>query len=100
MYGYSQPGVDKVRLEIDKDEDNSGKSPKVTYVISLNTKAGLKWKAFLKAGEIKNPILKKMAMLAVAKVGAPVGIDTIIKNYATEYLPPQFLVDVKIVEKA
>lgn len=99
MYAYAQPGVEKVKIEIDKDEDNNGQHPKVSYKVKLNGRAGLKWQAYHAAKKIKNPIVKKIAMLAVAKAGAPLGVDVIIENYATEYLPPQYSVDVKIVEK-
>lgn len=99
MYGYSQLGVEKVVLEIDQDEANSGKNPKVTYKIKLSPSINLKWDALKKAENIKNIILRKAAVLAIIKAGAPVTIKDDIIKYASEYLPGQFEVAVEIVEK-
>ncbi len=101
LYAYSQKGVyhKGVVLEIDRDDANNGKNPKVTYKIKLEPGALLKWKALNKVQQtIKNPTLKKAAFLALAKAGAPYGIEENIKVLAKEYLPPQYQVEVHVIE--
>lgn len=99
MYAYVQTGVNHkgVTLEIDRDEVGEGKSPSVTYKIKLEPSALFKWKAVKKAESIGNPIIKKAALLALAKAGAPYGIVDQIKNLAKEYLPKHYKIEVQIV---
>lgn len=99
MYGYSQYGVEKVNLEIDQDEANSGKSPKVNYKVKLTPSVSIKWQALKKAEKIKNVILRKASVLALIKIGVPIDIKEQITKHAKEYLPAQFAVNVEIVEK-
>lgn len=98
MYGYAQEGVDKVKLEIDKDEKNNGKSPSVKYLIKLTPSSNLKWKALKKAENIQNPLLRKAAILALTKLGVPFDLDKRIIYHAKDYLPDQFQVSLEIVE--
>jgi hypothetical protein len=98
-YAYSQPGVEHVDLEIDRDDFGDGKNPKVKYRIKLDANRDIKWKALIRAKAIQNPILMKAAILALSKIGAPVGLDESIVIYAREYLPPNYQVEVQIVDR-
>lgn len=98
MYGYSQPSVAKVTLEIDRDEFNDGKSPAVIYKIVLKPVDYLKWKAVQKAHLIKSNIVRKSTLLALLKAGAPIGLEKTIQDFAVEYLPKQYRVEVKIID--
>jgi len=48
--------------------------------------------------KVKNQILKKAAILALAKAGAPIGIEDAIMARAKEYLPANYSVEVSVVE--
>lgn len=97
MYALAQPGVADVKVEIDnKDEEN--RSVSVKYLVTLNPTVLFKWKALKTAEKIKNPIIRKASMLALAKAGAPMAIAETIKTHATEYLPPNSKVEVEIVQ--
>lgn len=100
MYAYMQRGVlhNGVTLELNRDESNGGKNPSVTYKIKLEPGADLGWKAIKKADQIKNPLFRKVALLGLAKAGAPYGIDQTIFKLATDYLPKQYKVEVYIIE--
>lgn len=99
MYAYAQRGVlhDGVTLELDRDEINGGKNPSATYKIKLEAGAYFGWKAIKKAERIKNPILRKAAILGLAKAGAPYSVDEMIKKLAQTYLPKQYKVEVIIL---
>jgi hypothetical protein len=97
MYAYAQKGVSDVKIEVDnKSEENKGVT--VNYFIKLTPKALLKWKALKAAEKIKNPIIRKASILALAKAGAPMAIAETIKTHAIEYLPPNSKVEVLIDE--
>ena len=100
MYAYAQKGVlhDGVTLEINRDDANQGANPSVTYKIKLEPAAMLGWQAIKKAEQIKKPILKKLALLGLAKTGAPYAIDEAIKTLAKNYLPKKYHVEVHIIE--
>ncbi len=99
-FAYVHKGVlhNGVTIEIDQDEDNNGENPSVTYKIKLDTSTGLKWSAIKRAQKIKGDILRKSAILALIKVGAPYKLDEEIKSLAKHYLPKKYKVEVQIVE--
>jgi hypothetical protein len=98
MYGYAQKGVTKVRLEIDRDEENNGKNQKVIYHLSLEPSVYLKWKAVQEAKKIKSSLFRKTALLALSKAGAPIGMEDNIKLHASNYLPASFSIEVCVDE--
>lgn len=101
MYAYSQYGVlhNGVIISIDRDDSNNGANPSVHYKIKLDSSTRIKWKA-LKTTElkIKNPLLKKAAILVLATAGAPYGLEDKIRQLAKEYLPQNYKVEVEIVD--
>lgn len=97
MYAYAQKGVDDVRLEIDNQGEGDRKV-KVKYFIKYEPAVYLKYKAMKKAELIKNDLARKAALLALAKAGAPIAIPATIKRHAQEYLPPESVVEVQVVE--
>lgn len=94
MYAYAQKGVEHVELKIDVEKEK----PFVQFNVRLTPSDRLKWMAIKKASEIKNPILRKMTLLALRKAGAPLHIDRNIMELAKAYLPERYSVEVKIVE--
>jgi hypothetical protein len=101
LYAYVQKGVlhNGVTLEINKDESNEGANPSITYKIKLEPAAYLKWKA-LRGIErrIKNTLFQKAMLLALAKGGAPFGMEDQIISLAKEYLPKNYKVEVQVIE--
>jgi hypothetical protein len=98
MYAYSQNGVRKATLTIDRDDDGNGKNPKVTYQIVLDSMAQLKMDGVKKARAMKNGTLKSLALLALAKTGAPISIEATIIHHAKNYLPPAYSVLVEVLD--
>ena len=97
IYAYAQKGVEKVEIEVHRDDANEGKNPSVTYKIRLDHLSQLKWQMVEKAREIKSRLLQKSALLALSHVGAPLDIKDAIIYYAKEYLPPNYSVEVDIL---
>ncbi len=98
MYAYSQVGVAHVDIHIDQPE-NREKTPGVFYKVKLNPSARLKMDAMDRANKIRNVLIRKVAILALVKVGAPVSISNDITKYAKEYLPGNFKVEVEILNE-
>ena len=94
-YAYMQPGVEKVQLEIDTDEANFGKSPRVTYKIKLEKSFSRK---YLKLKDLNNKpgILNKIRMLYIMKSGIPSAgsIEATIRIYAASIVPKSYLIEV------
>lgn len=95
MYAYAQAAVERVKLEINQEVPN-GESPTVVYKIQLKPLCLITWKAYKKAEQIKNGIIRKTALLGLAKAGAPLYLESEIKRLAGEYLPPKYVVKVEI----
>lgn len=98
MYAYAQPGVVKASIEIDRDDEHNGEHPKVTYKVKLDPVSSLKMEAVKKAQAMKEGITKKLALLALAKAGAPVAVRENIVNHAKAYLPAQYSVECEVLE--
>jgi hypothetical protein len=94
-YAYMQPGVEKVQLEIDIDEANLGKSPKVTYKIKLEKSFSGK---YLKLKDLsdKPGILNKIRTLYIMRQGIPSAgsIEGTIRMYASSLVPRSYQIEV------
>jgi hypothetical protein len=99
MYAYAQKGVQKATLKIDRDEDNMGKSPSITYQIELDAWAHVKWRIMGWAKKRKNPILRKLILLFLAKMNAPIFLTEGIAGLAKDYLPGQYSIRVEIKDE-
>lgn len=94
-YAYMQPGVEKVQLEIDLDEANQGKSPKVTYKVKLEKSL---YRRYSKLSELSQAptALNKLRMLWLMKRGTPSAgsIEGAIRMYAASLVPRTYSVEV------
>ena len=99
MYAYAQKGVQKATLKIDRDEENLGKSPSVTYQVELDVWAHIKWRMVGWAKKQKNPILRKLILLFLAKMNAPIFLAEGIAGLARDYLPGQYSIKVEIKDE-
>lgn len=99
MYAYAQRGVQKATLTIDRDEANLGKSPSVAYSIQLDPWASIKWEMVQWAERRKNRIWRKLCLLFLAKLNAPIFVREGVASLAREYLPPQYAVKVEIKDE-
>jgi hypothetical protein len=97
MYGYVEPSVEKVTLEIPQGDPNGIQN--VVYKLKLHYIDYLKWKSLEKANSISNPLLKKATILSLVKLGAPIGLKERIIERAKEYLPAAFGVEVQVVNE-
>lgn len=93
-YAYMQSGVEKVVLEIDLDEKNSGKSPKVTYKVKLQKSFSKKYTKISKANT--STAWGKLQMLWLMKRGipSPGSLESGIMLLASQYLPRFYKIEV------
>jgi hypothetical protein len=96
-YAYMQQGVKAVRIGLDLDKANDGKTPKVMYEVHLKFWTGLKY-SLAKHYASKQGLLNKITALILIKLGAPVpeSIENAVKRYAEAYLPEKFSVKIEI----
>lgn len=99
MYAYAQRGVQKATLKIDRDEENLAKSPSITYEIKLDPWASAKWDMVKWANARKNRIFKKLVLLFLAKMNAPMFLLEGISSLARDYLPGQYQIKVEIKDE-
>ena len=91
-YGYAEPSVTNVTLEMDQDEMNDGRNPKVRYKLRLKW-----WRKFLLTFTRGESLLGKIFALLIAAVGAPLGIEKRVAERAGDYLPKKYNIRVEVV---
>jgi hypothetical protein len=98
-YGYMQPGIAKVTLEIDTDEKGAGKNPFVVYKLELEPKFGRRYKAMYDA-QAKGGLWGKLKMIWLLKRGIPMPgmLESNVEKFAQDYLPKKYKVFVNVVK--
>jgi hypothetical protein len=86
-----EPAVKEVKIEIDRDMDNGGEYPSVTYLITLTPFKYLLYRMSQLTG------FGKILALLSSYLGAPIGIESRIAKRAVSYLPAQYTVLVRIL---
>ena len=98
-YAYMQPGISNVVLEIDTDDPNMGKSPRLIYKLKLEKSL---YKKYLKLKTlIENPsVFNKIRALFIMRSGTPSpgSIEQTIRMYASSIVPRAYTIDV-LIEK-
>jgi hypothetical protein len=90
-YGYIEKAVRNVTIELNRDEENEGRNPVLTYQVHLRP-----WKAFQYRLTRLSGVLGKLVALAAVLIGAPIGLPERISTRAREYLPGHYGVIVEV----
>lgn len=97
LYAYGVKGVTKVMLELNSEAIAQGSAPILTYKVTMHPYYTFRWKKLQEAMAIKGEVWRKINTLFWAKMGAPIGIDSLIIDQATKFLPPQYTVKVEVL---
>lgn len=98
-YAVSQKGVAGAEIEIDQDEKNDGKNPKVSFIVTLEKKFKKRYALMCRLDKSPGWFSKwRKLRLMMKGIPLPGDLEKNIQTLATNYLPPRYKVHVKLAD--